>query len=214
MSTPHSLYRSFVSFLFFVVVVVVSPNRFLFSILPSFIAATFGPRTVGRIHGTIFCVAAALGFIQYPAVTATTNDHNGDLFYMNLGMVILCAPIGILVEMLQRWDNRYQAIIAMAKDTTTDTKDVQLNVAVDSNELTLLRTELSAQRTIANERLTRYVDTIQRLRTALQSTHPRHHDDDTKANNSPPPQQADERTDDVGVLQRAIQHELDVYAPH
>jgi hypothetical protein len=125
-----------------------------------------------------------------------------------------------LIHMLQQWDNRYQAMLAggdgggdaSLSGVVTSTPDASSSSA----ELLSLRDQLASQRTIANERLTRYVDTIQRLRAALQSftsvtvtaatvTGTKDNDagDDAASNNS--------HANDPLLLQRAIQHEVDLF---
>lgn len=52
-------------------------RAYLYSVITDFMARTFGPKTVGRVCGLVYVVAALVGLLQYPLVIMTNTTFNG-----------------------------------------------------------------------------------------------------------------------------------------
>ena len=71
-------------------------RAFLYATLNTFIAFSFGVRTMGRVIGCTFTTAAVVTLLQYPAATFAENEEHTDFTTINLIMLASCIiPVGL-----------------------------------------------------------------------------------------------------------------------
>lgn len=71
-------------------------RAFLYATLNTFIAFSFGVRTMGRVIGCTFTTAAVVTLLQYPAASFAENEQHTDFTTINLIMLGICiVPVGL-----------------------------------------------------------------------------------------------------------------------
>ena len=88
-------------------------RAFLYSVQSSFIAQTFGLRSMGRINGIVYLVLAACFALQYPVVWLSQTRLRGS--YQWFHVACLLAHIG-LFPLLEYYRRRSKAESALARD--------------------------------------------------------------------------------------------------
>jgi hypothetical protein len=75
-------------------------RAFLYSLISTFNARTFGINNVGTVQGSIYTVAAICNLLQYPALIATNDPQmgDGDFTYLNIFFCLLCALLSLLIR--------------------------------------------------------------------------------------------------------------------
>ena len=81
-------------------------RAFLYATLNTFIAFTFGVRTMGRIIGFVFTTAAVVTLLQYPAAGLAESPAGTDFTFINGVMVSICViPIALSLAYSQLLKN-------------------------------------------------------------------------------------------------------------
>lgn len=71
-------------------------RAFLYATLNTFIAFSFGVKTMGRVIGFTFTLAAIVTLLQYPAASFAENEQHTDFTTVNLIMLGICiVPVGL-----------------------------------------------------------------------------------------------------------------------
>eukprot|EP00299_Pterocystis_sp_00344_P001336 c11172_g1_i1.p1 GENE.c11172_g1_i1~~c11172_g1_i1.p1 ORF type:complete len:438 (-),score=84.72 c11172_g1_i1:215-1528(-) len=73
----------------------------LFAVVNTYIAHTFGPRAVGRVMGATLLGVALLNLLQVPFLLITNEYLDGNLFWLNLLMLLMGLPVVIATEMMK-----------------------------------------------------------------------------------------------------------------
>ena len=73
-------------------------RAYLYAVLNTFVALTFGPATMGRMIGCVFTTAAVVSLAQYPLAVWTSVDRDGDYAPANAVLALLgVAPVVAIV---------------------------------------------------------------------------------------------------------------------
>lgn len=86
-------------------------RAFLYSVLSAFNGATFGPRTIGRIHGSLFLICGCFNVLILPAVHLSNNHAGGRLEPLYGAALSLCAPCAAAVHLYDRFARRRSAAV-------------------------------------------------------------------------------------------------------
>jgi len=76
-------------------------RAFLFSIITAYNAELFGPKTLGRVMGVCFLVAALVNLSQTSLVEMSLTSLDGNFAPVNLGSILVSLPIFPLVLFVQ-----------------------------------------------------------------------------------------------------------------
>lgn len=93
-------------------------RAYLYAVLNSFIALTFGVSTMGRIVGFVFTTGAVVTLVQYPLSVWTNVDQNGNFFPANVVMVLLCSLTIFAIFWYERLSNGEYEKDAAAADAS------------------------------------------------------------------------------------------------
>ncbi|TMW63176.1 hypothetical protein Poli38472_002117 [Pythium oligandrum] len=91
-------------------------RAFLYAVISSFAAKTFGLKNLGTLIGLIFSIGSLVGLLEYPAVSLSNHFVDGDLatvFWISIG---LCVALFPLIGVYRKRDNarrrKHQQLLA------------------------------------------------------------------------------------------------------